>query len=189
MKCLSFWVVAVTDGSDPGVLEGIARTFGVQWHLLLAQIINFCVVAYLLYRLALKPVLRTLDERQKIISDGLQYAEEMKAQLAETEQKRLRILEGAHAEAKTWFEKAKEESTEYAKSQRQRAEERADEVLQQARESITLERSKMLKDVHSEVVQLVVTTTERILKKTLTEEDKAEFNRRALEDWSSKPKL
>jgi F-type H+-transporting ATPase subunit b len=141
-----------------------------------------------LYRFALKPVLKTLDERQKIISDGLQCAEEMKAQMAETEQKRLKILDEAHAEAKDWFEKAKEESVEYVKTQRQRAEERADDILTQARESIALEHSKMMKDVHSEVVQLVVSTTERVLKKTLTEEDKAEFNRRTLEDWSSEGK-
>ena len=63
-------------------------TFGVQSELLIAQILNFCLVAYLLYRFAIKPTLKTVEERQKKIADGLQYAESMKQQLAAAENKR-----------------------------------------------------------------------------------------------------
>jgi F-type H+-transporting ATPase subunit b len=39
--------------------------FGIEGPFLLSQIISFCVVAFVLYRFAFKPVLATIDERQK----------------------------------------------------------------------------------------------------------------------------
>jgi len=45
-------------GSNP--VTRIMDTFGVQGDLLVAQIINFCLVSYVLYRFAIKPVLKTV---------------------------------------------------------------------------------------------------------------------------------
>lgn len=182
MECLPCFLASVANVSDAGMVENVAHTFGVQWNLLLAQILNFCLVAYLLYRFALKPVLRTIEERQKAISDGLQYAEEMKSQLVETEKKRVAILEEAQVDAKKWLDKTKQDSASYFQTQRTRAEEQAEVLLNQARQAIDQERVKMLKEVRSEVVELVVTTTEQVLRKSLTDKEKDSFNQRALED-------
>ena len=48
--------------------------FGVELPFLIAQIINFVVVAFVLYKFAFKPVLETIEERQKKISDGLKFS-------------------------------------------------------------------------------------------------------------------
>ena len=56
--------------------------------------LNFGIVATALYVLAIKPVAKTLDERQQI-ADGLQYAEEMKTQLAEAERERAEKIKEA----------------------------------------------------------------------------------------------
>ena len=58
--------------------------FGVELPFLIAQIINFVVVAFVLYKFAFKPVLETIEERQKKISDGLKFSEEAEAKLAES---------------------------------------------------------------------------------------------------------
>ena len=43
---------------DGGKVEEIARTFGVDWSHLIAQIISFSIVCFLLHRFAYKPVLK-----------------------------------------------------------------------------------------------------------------------------------
>ncbi|HLS27540.1 MAG TPA: ATP synthase F0 subunit B, partial [Opitutales bacterium] len=48
-------------------VTNLANQFGVDWPLLLAQVFSFAVVAYLLYRFGFKPVIATMDERQKAI--------------------------------------------------------------------------------------------------------------------------
>ena len=44
-----------------GQIEDIARTFGVDWSHLIAQIISFSIVCVLLQRFAYKPVLKMLE--------------------------------------------------------------------------------------------------------------------------------
>jgi F-type H+-transporting ATPase subunit b len=173
--------LASTD-ANPGTVSAVAHTFGVEWPLLLAQIINFCLVAYLLYRFAIKPVLKTIDERQKIISEGLQYAEEMKVQLTETEKKRMRVLEEARTEAREWLEKIKQENIEHFQRQRKQAEEQAEVVLCQAHKRIEQEREKMVKEVREEVATLVVTTTEQVLRKHLNAAERKSFNQHVVAD-------
>ena len=65
----SFLFFATTDKSSNAVTR-LMDNFGVQGDLLVAQIINFCLVSYVLYRFAIKPVLKTVEERQKKISES-----------------------------------------------------------------------------------------------------------------------
>ena len=65
--------------AESSKLTMIVDKFGVSWPTLIAQMVNFCLVAVVLYKFAVKPIAATLDERRQKIADGLQYAEEMKA--------------------------------------------------------------------------------------------------------------
>src|SRR5690242_6848195 len=64
----------------------ITQDFGLRVPLLLAQILNFLIVAFLLWRFAFKPVLAALQARQQKIESGLKYSEEMEAKLAAAQQ-------------------------------------------------------------------------------------------------------
>ena len=154
-------------------------TFGVQGDLLVAQIINFCLVSYVLYRFAIKPVLKTVEERQKKISEGLQYAEEMKAQLASTEKERLSLLKKAQEDAQSLFAKTKHESEVYLQDQKKVAEQKIEQMFAQAKDAMAVERRNMMAEARTEVATLVVATTERLLKNVLTEDMRAQLNAQA----------
>ena len=173
-------------GSNP--VTRIMDTFGVQGDLLVAQIINFCLVSYVLYRLAIKPVLKTVEERQKKISEGLQYAEEMKAQLASAEKERLNLLKKAQEDAQTLFAKTKQESEQYLQEQKKSAEQKVEQMLGQAKDAIEVERRNMISEARTEVATLVVATTERLLKDVLTDEMRAKLNAQAVTALKSEPK-
>jgi ATP synthase, F0 subunit b len=165
----------------------IMDTFGVQGDLLVAQIINFCLVSYVLYRFAIKPVLKTVEERQKKISEGLQYAEEMKAQLASAEKERLNLLKKAQEDAQTLFAKTKQESELYLQEQKKSAEKKVEQMLGQAKDAIEVERRNMISEARTEVATLVVATTERLLKDVLTDEMRAKLNSQAVTALKSEP--
>ena len=80
----SLLLLAATDGasSGNGMIHGLVNQaasvlndFGVEKPLLLAQIVNFAIVAFLLWKFAFKPVMATIDARKKAIDDGLRYTE------------------------------------------------------------------------------------------------------------------
>ena len=86
-------------GRAAGRSQEIARTFGVDWPHLTAQIISFGIVCALLYWLAYQPVLRMLDERRQQIAQGLANTEKINAALAGIEAQRQGVLADAQAQA------------------------------------------------------------------------------------------
>ena len=62
---------------------------------------------------------------------------------------------------------------------------RASDILAKAQQAIELEHKKMLADARSEIARLVVTTTERVLAKKLTEADRASYNETASRELTS----
>ena len=65
--------------------QDIAYTFGVDWPMLVAQSINFLIVAFIIWKFAFSNVLSTIKEREKQISDSLKNADRIKLELEETE--------------------------------------------------------------------------------------------------------
>ena len=70
------------DLQDKG--QQIAEQFGVNTTMLVAQIINFTLVAVILYKFGFKGILSQIKEREKQISDSLKQAEKIKLELEET---------------------------------------------------------------------------------------------------------
>ena len=100
-------LVLLADVSDGGQIEQIARTFGVDWPQLVAQIISFCIVCALLYRFAYRPVLAMLEERRQRIAEGLANAENIKAELARTDSQRQEVMAQVNAQATKLIDEAR----------------------------------------------------------------------------------
>ena len=156
--------------------------YGIRVEYILAQILNFSIVAFLLWRFAFKPIVATLDDRQKKIADGLQYAEEMKARLADAEKQYADKLKEASVEAAGIIEKARETAKSFTEAQSQEAVAKAEDIIKKAREATELEHKKMLADLRKEVTGLVVTTTEKVLSKQLSETDRTNFTEAAAKE-------
>ena len=75
-----------------GLVEQVARTFGVDWPHLLAQIVSFGIVCFVLYVFAYKPILRMLEARRQQIAGGLANAEKIREKLARIEVERQKVL-------------------------------------------------------------------------------------------------
>jgi F-type H+-transporting ATPase subunit b len=154
-----------------GRAEEIARTFGVDWPHLGAQIISFCIVCALLHRYAYRPVLAMLQQRQQRIADGLANADKIKADLAQTDVRRHEILCQANAQAEKMVEEAHAAAAHVLQRETQRATAAADQILARAREAASREHERMLAELRREVGHLVVETTAAVTGKILTNED------------------
>ena len=89
-------LAAASEGGS--AVQEVARTFGVDWQHLIAQIISFCIVCALLYKFAYKRVLTMLDDRKKQIAEGLANADKIKTELAKIEVQRQEVLMQANAQ-------------------------------------------------------------------------------------------
>ena len=163
----------------------LANRFGVEWPILIAQMVNFIVVAYLLYRFAFKPVIATMDERQRKIADGLQFAEEAKNRLAESEKRQAQILQEAQAESQKILKAARDSAAAHEERARAETARQVEEIRLRADAANELERKRILAEVRGEVARLVVLTTGKVLRKDLSPEEQQSINTSASQEIAS----
>lgn len=171
--------------AEAGGVTKIFSDFGINAPAILAQIINFSVVAFILWRFAFKPVMASIQERQEKIQAGLKYAEDMKAQLAAAQQESAALIKTAQLEANKIIDDARRTAKEVSDRAAQEATERANGLISKAQQAIELEHKKMLADARTEIARLVVTTTERVLAKRLSDGDRAAYNEAAAKELTS----
>lgn len=126
-----------------------------------------------------------MDERAVKIGAGLKYAEEMQAKLAAAQQESAALVKKSQVEATRIIDEARKSAKDFTDKQTQEASTRASDILTKAQQAIELEHKKMLADARSEIARLVVTTTERVLAKKLTEADRASYNETASRELTS----
>ena len=161
----------MVQSSGGGQVEEIARTFGVDWSHLSAQVISFSIVCALLYWLAYKPVLRMLEERRQQIAQGLANTEKINAALAAIETQRKEAMTVAQAEATRLIEEARGIARRVTEQETQRARAAAEQLVLKARDAAAQEHTRMMAELRREVGRLVVRTTAAVIGKILTPED------------------
>jgi F-type H+-transporting ATPase subunit b len=154
-----------------GQVENIARTFGVDWSHLIAQIISFCIVCALLYRFAYRRILKMLEERRRQIAQGLADTEKIKAELARTEAQRQEVMMQANAQATRLIEEAHVAAARVQNQETQKAMAAAEQIIVKSREAAAQDYARMLAELKREVGRLVVQTTAAVTGKILTPED------------------
>jgi F-type H+-transporting ATPase subunit b len=158
-------------GGGGGQIQEIARTFGVDWPHLVAQMISFGVVCVLLHRFAYRPVLDVLAQRRRQIADGLASAEQIKAELAQTKARQRDMLVEAGAQATRVLEEARAAAAQVGQRETQKALDAAEQIMSEAREAAARDHDHMLLELRREVGRLVVRTTAAVVGKVLTPED------------------
>src|SRR5215469_11579626 len=154
----------------------IAQQFGVSWPNLIAQVILFAVVYFVLKRFAFQPIIAMLEERRRRIEEGQLNAEKIKKQLAEAQTKYEEILAKANADSQKLLEEVRASGDRLAEQKRQEAIAAAEQITLKAQEAIALERDKSMAEMKRELGRLVVDATARVTGKVLSPDDHEKIN-------------
>ena len=163
-------------------VTGIVDQFGVDWPMLIAQAINFLIVAFVIWKFAFKNILSTVKEREKQIADSLRNADKIKLELEETEKQQQETLQEASLEAKKTISIAQEQAKAFIEEQKEDARQQAEEIITKAKLAMEQERERVLREAREEIASLVVLTTSKVLSKDLSEDEKERFSAKATEE-------
>ena len=144
---------------------------GIDWRILITQLISFSIVFFVLWRFAYKPIFTMLQLRREKIAEGLANAEKIKAQLAKTEADRQAVLTQAGEMADKMIEEARTAAARVREVETQKAITAAEQIVIKAREAAAQDHTRMLAELKREVGRLVVQTTTTVTGKILTAED------------------
>ena len=144
---------------------------GIDWRMLIAQMISFSIVFFILWRFAYKPIFTMLQVRREKIAESLANAEKIKAELARTEAERKRILAQAGDVANQMIEEGRNAAARVREVETQKAIAAAEQIMAKAREAAAQDHARMLAELKTEVGRLVVQTTATVTGKILTPDD------------------
>lgn len=172
-------IIAAASGGVGDVLRETADTFGWNWKLFLAQVVSFCIVAFLLRRFAYKPILAVLEDRRQKIEEGQLNAEKIRKELAEAEKRYQEIVAKANADAQRMIDDARESAAHLSERKQQEAIASAEQIVAKAKESAALEHERQMQTLKRELGRLVIDTTAKVTGKVLTSDDQKRLQEEA----------
>lgn len=153
----------------------IIKNFGFEPALLVAQIVNFLIIFYLLKRLLYKPVLSMLKNREETIKEGLQKAEEARKLLEKTIEEEKVILKKAQAQANKIIEGAKIQAIELSKQSEEYTKTQAEKILKEARSQIIQETRETEEKLTVHISNLAIEFLQKSMKDFFSEKEQEEI--------------
>lgn len=155
-------------------LDVSAPMMGLTW-------VTFAILAFVLYKIAWKPVLSALDTRERQIRTALEEAEKSRVEYAEIEARRKELIDEADAKAREIVEQARKAAVETAQKIQDKARDEAGILLANAQREITTAHATALADLRRESAELAIGLSRKILADQIDESRGREIVNRLLE--------
>ena len=161
-------------------MESLLHALGIDWKLLVAQIVNFGVLAFLLHRFAFKPLMKTLDERISGAKDAEEKTSSIEEKLGEIKALEEKALAEARETSKRLSAKAEANAASLQKRLEEEARKGAEDLRNSEIKKLEEEKRTFFASLKKEVHELVALSVEKAVANNATPELKAKMSAEAL---------
>ena len=158
------------------------ESLGIDLKLVIAQLINFGILFWLLSKFAYKPIMNLLEERQKKIEQGLADAAASAKKLADVESKTAKMLESTEKEAGKILADAKVTAKAEADEMIGKATDQAERTLKNAEKDAEATKNSIVSEAKKELSGVVVMALDKIVGSQLDDEHKKKLSDKAIAD-------
>jgi F-type H+-transporting ATPase subunit b len=145
------------------------EALGINFGLLIVQIIAFAIVFLTLNAWVYKPMLDMMESRKQKIAQGLEDARVASEARANAEKEAAKVLAEAQAEAGKVVREATERAASAGKDVKAAAEAEAVKAREAAMAEAELERNRILGDLRGQVAALAIAAANKLVGETLDE--------------------
>ena len=149
---------------------------------LLAQAVVMIVFVAICWRYVYPPILATMQEREKKISDGLEAAKKADDSLEEAKLAFDKELNQAKAEAAEILEKANARASKIVSDASSKAESEAEKIMASAETAIENETNKAKEELRQQMSDIIIDTTQKILGDEISKEKHQEILKKAAKE-------
>ncbi len=166
-------------------MEDLPIKLGINWPVLLTQVVTFIILLVVLRIFAYKPVMRMLDERSKRVRESMDQAEALKEQSTRGEEQVKKQLEEASREGQERIARAVKAGEDVKQRSQEDAKKEAETLLTRARSEIQRERDDAISEVRREFADLTVLAAGKVIEKSLDKKEHRELIDKVLEESST----
>jgi F-type H+-transporting ATPase subunit b len=138
--------------------------------LIIWQTIIFVLLIFLLAKLAWKPILNSLKDREKSIQDALDTAEKARQEISKLKSDNEHLLQQAREERDRMLREAREAAVRLKEETEAAAKKSADKIIDDARVAIGIEKNAALRDIKEQVATFSIEIAEKLLRDKLADD-------------------
>lgn len=146
----------------------IFEAFGLDIKILAAQLVNFGILLFLLWKFGYKPMFKLLEDRRNKIDAGLENAALAETKLKEIGEEEKRVMIEAKKEAAKILDEARAMAEESRKKNIEKTKEEIGQLINQEKENMRQDKAEMLKSINREVADLVMATVEKVIEEKMS---------------------
>lgn len=128
---------------------------GIDWKLLIAQMVNFLIVLGVLYRFLYKPLLKFLDDRKRRIESSVAEAKRIETELKNMEVKRAESEREAKRQAQEIIAQAEKEADIRRQEVINKMKEEAQQTLEETKQRFESEKEESMRKLQQEAARFI----------------------------------
>ena len=145
-------------------MSALFAAFGINWHLLVIQAINFGLLLSLLTYFLYRPILKVIDDRREKIAEGVRTSEAAAKRLADAAVEGESLVGSAAREAEALAAASRTRADEKGSEIVKAAEARADALMKDAALRGEETKRQLLQESEREVAKVAMLAAEKILR-------------------------
>lgn len=157
----------------------ILNTFGLNPYLLIAQVVNFLILFYILKRYLYPPLFKVFKKREELVKESIQKAEENEKILEKTKVQEKEILTKARTTAEEILKEAREQAADMLKDAEVETKKQTDKMIKDAKAQIEFESAEAQKQLNNYVVKLSLDLLKKSLPEVFTDKEQSEIVEKA----------
>ena len=142
--------------------------------LIIWTLLAFVIVFFILKKYAWKPILNSMNQREKGISDSLATAEKIKLEMSQMKSENEALLVKAREERAQMLKEAKETKDKIINEAKEQAKVETNKIIADAQSVIEQQKMAALTDLKNQVGMLVIEVSEKILRRELSNKQEQE---------------
>lgn len=145
-------------------MAALFQAFGVDWHLLVIQLINFSLLLAALTYFLYKPILRIIDERREKIAESVRVAAQAQNKLDDAKLESDKMMGDAAREAEGLIAAARARAEEKGSDMIKTAQQKSDAMLAEAGARAEEAKRQALRESEREIARAAMLAAEKILR-------------------------
>ncbi len=163
------------------ILADLLGGFGINALAFLSQLVSFGIVFLILWRWGLPTILKTMNQRQAVIQEGVENAERARRDLADATARAEQVLLEARRQAQETIAQATKAAEAESSRIREDAHAQAEQISKQQVARIQQEAARARAELNRLVVNLSINAASKVISKSVDSSD----NRRLVEEFVS----
>lgn len=147
--------------------KDIFSSLGIDWTLLIIQIIAFLILVAVLAKFVYPILVRAIDKREADIEASAKAAEQARADAAASEERVEKLLAEARKDAAGIIETAHKESAAMVAEAEEKAAKKSDHMIKQAEARLKNDIAEARQALKSETAELVALATSKIVREKI----------------------